>query len=546
MIKILRKAIPLLIAALVVGTAVILLDAYINITMMKTVDAVMDPEKANLTTYVIRMLLITVAILPLNILLAFLKGRYRMKSMRSLKQHYLKNIFKKDIAAFDAEHSTDYVSAMTQDMTTIENGYVTGKFEVIYQGLSFIFGLAVIVYVSPWIPVIGAALAIVVALVSVVLSRPIKKHQKKRSDLFQKYTSYIQSCLSAFHIIKVNDLTDKAKSDFNHKSEVIQRQSYIIDRMNSFIYALQNLMMSSLMIGMMGAATYLTIRGEMSFGGIVLVINSAERILGPVQMMGEWMPKITSSKVLFKKMDDQLARDIINEDEQAVNHESIYLEKGLRLDGVSFSYNTATEEENEVLADVSLELKRGQKYLVMGPSGGGKSTLLKLLRKYHQPTEGEIYIDNLPLSSVSHSSYYQMIANVEQHVFLFEDSLMENLCLYKSYDKALINQAIEQSGLRPLVDKLPEGLNTIIYDNGRNLSGGERSRIAIARALLQQAQVLILDEAFSSLDDHIAKSIEKTLLALDHVTLINVSHVCFDDTKEEYHRILKVAHKKVA
>ena len=546
MIKILRKATPALLVALLVGTGVILLEAFINITMMKTVDAVMDPEKSNLTTYVIRMLLITSAVLPLNILLAFLKGRYRMKSMRSLKQHYLKNVFKKDIAAFDAEHSTDYVSAMTQDMTTIENGYVAGKFEVVYQGLSFIFGLAVIVYVSPWIPVVGAGLAVFVAIVSILLSRPIKRHQKKRSDLFQKYTSYIQSCLSAFHIIKVNDLTEKAKSDFHHKSEVIQGQGYIIDRMNSFIFALQNFMMSALMIGMMGAATYLTIQGKMTFGGIVLVINSVERVLGPVQMMGEWLPKISSSKVLFEKMDNQLAKDAMSDEEAVGSHENILLENSMRLDGVSFSYNMETEEENEVLADVSLELKKGNKYLIMGPSGGGKSTLLKLLRKYHQPSEGEIYIDNLPLSTLSHSSYYQMIANVEQHVFLFEDSFKENLCLYKTYDEASINKAIEQSGLKSLVDKLPDGLNTIIYDNGRNLSGGERSRIAIARALLQEAQVLILDEAFSSLDDHVAKSIEKTLLALDHVTLINVSHVCFDDTKNDYHRILKVAHKKVA
>ncbi len=545
MIKILKKAMPSLIIALLVGTGVILLEAYINITMMKTVDAVMDPTKTNLSTYVITMLLVTFAVLPLNILLAYLKGKYRMKSLRSLKHHYLKNVFKKDIAAFDAEHSTDYVSAMTQDMTTIENGYVTGKFEVVYQGLSFVFGLAVIVYVSPWIPIAGLVLAAFVAVISIVLSKPIKKYQKKRSDLFQKYTSYIQSCLSAFHIIKVNDLTDKAEGDFHNKSEVIQRQGYIIDKMNTFIFAIQNFMMSALMIGMMGAATYLTIQGDMTFGGIVLVINSIEKVFGPVQVLGEWLPKMSSSKILFKKMDDQLSKDIINDD-SIENEDSITLKDGLRLDGVSFSYNKETEEENEVLSEVSLELKRGEKYLVMGPSGGGKSTLLKLLRKYHQPTEGEIYIDDQPLSSLSHNSYYQMIANVEQHVFLFEDSLKENLCLYKKYSDEDIDKAIEQSGLKVLLDKLPNGLDTVIYDNGRNLSGGERSRIAIARALLQKAQILILDEAFSSLDDSIAKSIEKTLLALEHVTLINVSHVSFDDTKDDYNKILKVAHKKIA
>lgn len=545
MIKVLRKALPTLIVALCVGLGVILLDAFLSITLMKTVDAVMD-QSDSLKTLVTQMLLVTLAILPLNLLLAYLKGRYKMKSMRSLKQHFLKGVYKKDIAAFDADHSSAYVSAMTQDMTTIEKGYVMGKFEVVYQGLSFIFGLAVIVYVSPWIPVVGAALALFVAGVSIVLSKPIKKHQKKRSDLFQKYTTYIHSCLSAFHIIKVNDLSEKAKEDFHVKSEEIQRQGYIIDKMNSYIFALQNFMMTSLMIGMMGAATYLTLKGQMTFGGIILVINSAERILGPVQVMGEWLPKISSSKILFKKMDDQLAKDQMLDHARQEDQEGLDLQACVRLEGVGFTYNPETEEANQVLSDVSLTLEKGGKYLFMGPSGGGKSTLLKLLRKYHKPTQGQIYVDDKALTSISHSAYYQMIANVDQHVFLFEDSLRENLCLYKTYGPKAIDKAVKDAGLEGLLSQLPQGLDTIIYDNGRNLSGGEKSRIAIARALLQEAQVLILDEAFSSLDDKIAQAIEETLLSLEDLTLINVSHVCFEETKDRYHKVLKVAHKNIA
>lgn len=214
-----------------------------------------------------------------------------MHTMKNLKHHYLTQVFNKDIAAFDAEHSTDYVSTITQDMTVVEQEYVSGRFEVVYQILSFVFGLAVIVYVSPWIPVVGAGLALFVAGISVILSKPIKAHQKTRSDMFHKYSAYIQSSLNAFHIIKVNHLTDKAKADFHHKSQDIQNRRYIIDKMNTFIFALQNLLMTSLLFGMMGAATYLTIQGKMSFGGIILVINSSERIMGPIQIIGEWIPK---------------------------------------------------------------------------------------------------------------------------------------------------------------------------------------------------------------------------------------------------------------
>jgi ATP-binding cassette subfamily B protein len=542
--RVLHKAIPALVMALAVGALTLVLDAFLNITMMKTIDSAMALEDDAFKMYVLRLLLLTLAVLPLNVLMAWLKGRYRMKSMRHLKYDYLNQVFKKDLAAFDAQHSTDYVSAMTQDMTIIENGYVAGRFEIIYQGFSFIIGLVVLVYVSPWIPVFGAALAAIVSVISIVLSKPIKAHQKRRSDLFQSYSAYIQSCLSAFHIIKVNHLSDKAREDFYHKSMAIQHQGFIIDKLNTFIFALQNLMMSSLMIGMVGAGAYLTIKGQMTFGGIILVVTSAERIMGPIQVLGEWLPKMTASKVLFDKMDQQLKEDM--QASQASIVEKFDLKKGLSLKAVSFEYKQGDMPGNQVLDSVNLNLEKGGKYLVMGPSGGGKSTLLKLLRKYYTPTNGEIYVDDYPLSDISHEVYYQLIANVEQHVFLFEDSLLENLCLYKSYSQDVIDLAIERSGLTELVSKLPEGLDTLVKDNGKNLSGGERSRIAIARALLQEAQILILDEAFSSLDDSIAKEIEKTLLSLSEVTLINVSHVCFEETKVLYNRIYKVAHMQVA
>jgi ATP-binding cassette subfamily C protein len=542
--KILKKTMIHLVIALLIGSGVLILDALLNIQMMKTVDGAMAQEDSFFKLYVLPMTLITLAILPMNLLMAFLKGRYKMHTMKNLKHHYLTNVFNKDIAAFDAEHSSDYVSTITQDMTVVEKEYVTGRFEVPYQVLSFVFGLAVIVYVSPWIPVVGATLALFVAGFSIVLSKPIKAHQKTRSDMFHKYTAYIQSSLNAFHIIKVNHLTDKAKFDFHQKSQDIQNRRYIIDKMSTFIFALQNLLMTSLLFGMIGAATYLTIQGKMSFGGIILVITSSERIMGPIQIVGEWIPKMSSSKALLSKMEDQLKKDV--QIHVSESNEMIMLKDSLKLDQVSFSYNVGQDNMNEVLSKVCLEIKRGQKCLVMGPSGGGKSTFLKLLRKYHNPLEGEIYVDNMPLSGLSHRAYYQMIANVEQHVFLFEDSLKENLCLYKDYTDAEIEKAILDSGLKNLLDKLPEGLNTVIYDNGRNLSGGERSRIAIARALLQKAQILILDEAFSSLDDDVAKAIEKTLLALEDVTLINVSHVCFDETKHNYDQVLNVSHKNIA
>jgi ABC-type multidrug transport system fused ATPase/permease subunit len=181
----------------------------------------------------------------------------------------------------------------------------------------------------------------------------------------------------------------------------------------------------------------------------------------------------------------------------------------------------------------------------VGPSGGGKSTVLKLLRKYFNPKEGKILVDETVLRDIKKESYFANIANIEQQVFLFEDTVRNNLTLYKDYSEDEINAALEKSGLTDFISGLANGLESMIYDNGNNISGGERSRIAIARGLLNQAKIIFLDEAFASLDLEKAKAIEQVILGLEDVTVINVSHVVFDEHKALYDEIFVVKNKTI-
>lgn len=530
-----------LVTASSLAVLTLVLEAYVSLVMMQVIDTTMSEGLSAAITGMLILLGLAVLSLPVNLLMTFLKQRYRLVAMKRIKDHYIREVFKKDAASFDREHSADYITAMTQDMTIIENGFVLGIFDLVYQALSFIMALAVIIYVSLWLPLMGLVLAAVVAGISVLMGQPLKALQKRRSDLFQSYGSYIQASLSAFHLIRVNHLTDKATEDFKNKSHAIQHQGYLIDRLNTFIFAAQNLLMSCMMVGMMGAATYLTVMGWMTFGGVVLVINNIERIAGPIQVLGEVFPKLIGAKALLEKHEEQLARDqVVIEDRPLVE---ATFDKTLSLSNITFHYPETTYP---VLQDASLTLEPGKKYLLVGPSGGGKSTILKLLRRYHTPTDGDIRLDGMPLSDIQPESYYQLLGNVEQHVFLFEDTLRANLALYKDIPEARMKQVLQQAGLQELVDKLPEGLETMIYDNGKNLSGGERSRIAIARALLLDAKILLLDEAFASLDDSVAKQIEDALLKLNDVTLVHVTHVCFEENRHRYDAIFTVAHQQVA
>lgn len=532
--KSIYKALPYLILVVIIASVCAILEGAMSVSMMKTIDVAIAGNKELFKKEAIMLIILALSMLPANILLSFGKGLYKRKAIVSAKVNYVNRVFQKNINEFQRDNNAKYVSTLTNDVNTIETNYIDGIYEVIIGIIYFIVSVIVIAYVSPAALGIGIGIGAISTIISILLSKPMQKHHAQRSELYEGYTSYIKEVLSAFHIIKSNNLNEKVKNDFYNRSHAIQQKGYIIDKIYTYISALQNLNMILALFILLGISTYMAVKGSLSLGGVILIINNMEKIMMPIMRFGEWMPKIFATKKLFEKVEDTLT----NQD----NYEETVSLEGFK-DSIDFNNVTFGYDEENILQNINLTLKRGEKYLVIGPSGGGKSTLLKLLRKYFSPKDGEILIDEKNLKDVTKTSYFRHISNIEQQVFLFEDTLKNNITLYKDFSEEEINTAIERAGLKSFVESLTQGLDTMIYDNGKNISGGEKSRVAIARGLLQKADIIFLDEAFASLDSKIAKEIENTILNLEGITVVNVSHVIFEDTKKKYDNIFIVKNK---
>ena len=534
--KSLAKSIKWLVIAALIAAISFSIDGLLSIQMMKAIDAVTQMDRSTFMSQLIWMVLLLLMLVPTNLILAFIKGKYKKSAVVHAKRHYVGRVFEKEIHKFQAENTATYLSALTNDINNIEMNYIDGRYEVLVNFISFLIGIIVIAYVSPIALGAGLALGVLGVVISIVMGKPLERHQTQRSVFYKSYTSYIKEFLSAFHIIKSNNLSQKVREDFYSKSKDIQDKGYDIDVIISYISASQNFIMLFIMYGLLAFSVFLAISGQLTLGGVVLIVNNMEKIMFPLMQISEWLPKIGSTKGVFASMDALL----INTED---NHESVVIEKFddlIRFEAVSFSY-----DDEKVFDEVSFDIVKGKKYLIVGPSGGGKSTLLKLLRKYFNPSSGMIKIDDNNIRHVTKETYFHQLANIEQQVFIFEDTLRNNLCLYKNYSEDEINLAIKRAGLTDFLMNHPDGLERMLYDNGKNISGGEKSRIAIARGLLQKARIIILDEAFSSLDVTVAKDIEKTLLALEDVTVVNVSHVIFDESKKKYDCIFMVKNKGV-
>ena len=534
--RIYNKTLILLAATLLVGAIAKGVSGYMTILTRDLVDTSFLPGMPGFREIALRMVLFAFVLFLLETLLSFVKGYYRKKTNVNLKMYYLEKIFQKNINEFNKDSNAKYVSHMMSDLNTVDLDYIDGIFELALSVISFVITIIIIGGVSMELLIIVLVVGALVGFLSNVLSKPIQKLYEERSGLYDKYTHYLQEVLSAFRIIRVNSLYKRVEKQFTGRSENLQSKSYQIEKKSTYIYAVQNFMINFVVLFVMAISVYYAVIGKITFGGVILILNNFSSLIGPFQRASELLPKIFSTKALFKVLDESL----LNQDLQEEKEELHSFQEGISFEGVTFSYG-----ENKVLEDLSLSLKKNGKYLIVGPSGGGKSTFLKLLRKYFHPQSGSIYVDGKPLNYITKESYFKHLSNVEQNVFMFDDTVRNNLTLLKDIPEEKIQEAITRAGLRSFVENLPKGLETIIEDNGRNISGGERSRIAIARALLNESEILILDEAFQSLDYETARAIEKTILDLPELTVVNVSHILIPENKNAYDEMLYVDRKRI-
>ncbi len=529
------KATPYLLLAMLAAAAYSVMDGIVTIRMMALLDYALKSDMTQVAREAPPLLLMAAALVPLGILSAMAKNYYKKQSSVILKKYYMQKVFGKNIAEFQKENNAKYLSSMTNDFNTLETNLMEGVHTVGNGIVKFGVGIWLLSTVDPRMILLALLIIAVNLCVSFLTARPSKKAYKERSDMFDGYTSYIKEILSAFHIVKNYGLQEKVTKDYYEKSEAIQHKGYVIERLLTFVFASENFITSTSIYGVICVLGYMVILGKVTAGGLLLVVNSIQKMMWPLYELSEALPKIFTTGDLIRKMEKTLE----NSDTYVETVELPEFRDAIEFKEVGFAYE---DGEQLILKDINLTVRKNGKYLIVGPSGGGKSTLLRLFRKYFNPILGKILIDGHDLKDVTRDSYYKLVANIEQQVFIFEDTVKNNLTLYKEYSDEEIAAAVEAAGLTDFVKGLEKGMDSIIYDNGKNISGGERSRLVIARALLSKASILFMDEAFASLDMERAREIEKTILGLKDITVINVSHVIFKDTRDLYDRVLTVKH----
>jgi ATP-binding cassette subfamily C protein len=362
-----------------------------------------------------------------------------------------------------------------------------------------------------------------------IFGKKLSKLRQDHLESIEMYNIKIKDFFSGFELIKSFNIDSVIKKNHSKANKEVENRKYGYNSSNAFVDALSNILSVFMQFAVFLITGFLIIMKNLSIGTMSAAMQLCGMTVYPVRSIVESLTRMKSAKYVNKKV-----LDLINvQEEKGKGLHVDQLKACIEFKNVSFAYN-----DKNVLNNLNFKLEKGKKYAIVGASGSGKSTLAKLLLGYYENYNGDILLDNHDIRKINVESISKIFSIIHQNVFIFEDSLKNNITLYNNYDEAKIEKSIHAAGLNKFIETLNDGMKTHIDENGKKLSGGEKQRIAIARAIVTGSNVLILDEATANLDNEIAYNIENSLLKTKDLTSIVITHRLNKELLAYYDQIL--------
>ncbi|MFI3115708.1 MAG: ABC transporter ATP-binding protein [Clostridia bacterium] len=445
-------------------------------------------------------------------------GIYASYHMCTLKRLEIGERMKRTPMGYFSENRLgELTSTVTTTLADLEN---TAKdvFQMIINGFIFAIIINVWLLVFEWrlgiISIIGICFSLCVFSYLQKRSKVLSpKRQKAQIALVVSALEYIQG----MGVVKAFSLGNKSKEAITNASNESANIHIKIEKVFSNIGSLYQSVFKFLSASILLGASYLLIGGEIDTKKAVMLAVSSFMLYKSIEIAGSVSALVRALEYSMDNVEEALNAPVID-----VNGKNIVPSNfNIEFKNVSFAYDTT-----EVLKNINLVIPEKKTTALIGPSGSGKSTLCHLVSRFWDVTKGEVLLGGVNIKEYSYESLMQNISAVFQNVYLFEDSIKNNI---KFGNPSATNEEIievcKKAQCHEFINSLPNGYDTIIGEGGSSLSGGEKQRISIARAMLKNAQVIVLDEATSSLDPENEKEVTKALSELTKdKTVIMIAH----------------------
>lgn len=456
----------------------------------------------------------------LNCARIFVNNYFEQNVVFDIRSDLYRKIQRLPLNWFDSRRTGDIMTRVVEDVTSMERVLIDGIELGLVAGIQLI-AVGLVMYLTDWQVALWATLPIPVLILGAwVYSKDARHRHKAERNATSALNSLLHDNIAGIRQIKSYAAESDEHNNFNGLSHQVRRTTLYLMKW----WAVYNPAMSFAgMIGyvlVLGFGSVAVIEGRMTIGDLAFFFLLLSLFYEPVTKLRQLNQMIFSSRAAGDRV-----FEILDSENEANADDGDMLQKGftthVRFDNVSFAYG-----EQPTLSEVNIEAKPGETIALVGPTGAGKSTIVSLLTRFYECDSGTISIGGTNISTLNKQSLRSVIGYVTQEAFLFNGTVRENLALaQRNASDAELWKALEAANAASFVRELPKQLDTNVGERGVKLSGGEKQRLSIARALLKDSPILLLDEATSAVDNETERLIQQALdRLLQHRTSFVIAH----------------------
>jgi len=459
-------------------------------------DYIIPKDTAGTLKVLIILASVYLAIAVVTWLQTFMMVRVSLRTIRRLRQDLFDKLQTLSLRFFDKRTHGDLMSRVTNDIDSLNNALSQSVVQI-FTTVLMVTGVAIVMFSLNWI--LALVTMVVIPLMYFITRKLIKYSSnyfiKRQRDLGE-LNGLIEETISGNEIITLFGKEQKMNQQFSKINERLRHSSMSADTISGFLGPINNFINNFGLAVVIAVGAVLTIQGHASVGIIASFVTYSRQFFRPINqisnLLNMFQSAIAGAERVFEIMDE--TPELVDK-KDAIAVESF---KGdIEFSEVYFGY----EEDKHVLKDINFQVKSGERIALVGPTGSGKTTIINLLMRFYDVTAGEIKIDGCDIRDYQLSELRRKIGVVLQDTFLFSGTIMENIRYgrLEATDEEVVASA-KLASAHQYIKHLPEGYHTLLVSGGYNLSQGQRQLLAIARAILANSDILILDEATSSID----------------------------------------------